>query len=335
MFALSSAQAAATLAAILVGVDIGLIGTRTLNAVVAVIAVTCVLSSWLGNRSARQLPHPPPKTEVGGTVVVPVARPASARPLVRLAAATIARPASGFVVPVIVISPQAAEERFEEAVAMKAEAEAMALSYGVEAESVLRVDSTPAEGIHHTIVERRASLMVVGWKGSSSRREALFGGILDQIVADVGIPTIIGRIDGGPFERIVVGVPMTSTMPAARGSLVLAVETARRLRAEEPRPLEVVVERQNEELRTLATETLAGSYHHDGNDVVTALRERTRPSDLVILPVSPGRRRVPLLAVRIARQLTDNPLLIVLDGSAQRVGDGPEVQVRGAPSLAP
>jgi Kef-type K+ transport system membrane component KefB len=320
MFALSSAQAAATLAAILVGVDIGLIDTTTLNAVVAVIAVTCLFSSWLGNRTARQLPHPPPRTEVGASVVVPVARPDSARPLVRLAA-SLARPDSGFVVPVIVSSPEASEEEFDRTVEMKDEAVSMALSHGVESEGVVRVDSSPSEGIHHTVVERRASLMVVGWKGQTSRREALFGGILDQILTNVPVPTIIGRFGDEPVERIVVAVPVAGTLPAARGSRMLAIETARRLRAEDPRPVTVVTQRHDERLAATTAEVLSGEYVHDPRDVVAALRERSRPGDLVILPDEPGRGRVPQLAARVAAALPETPLLIVLDGAERAVGE--------------
>jgi Kef-type K+ transport system membrane component KefB len=319
MFALSSAQAAATLAAILVGVEIGLIDTTTLNSVIAVIAVTCLLSSWLGNRYARQLPHPPARTEVGATVVVPVARPGSAEPLVRLAA-VLARPDSGFVVPVVVTPPDASEELFERTIQMKDEAVSMALSHGVEAEGVVRVDSSPAAGIHHTVVERRASLMVVGWKGSTSRREALFGGILDHIVSHVDVPTIIGRIGDDPIERTVLAVPSAASTPAGRGSYALAVETTRRLRAEQPHPSVVLSERDDPEVARVATGILEARYVHEPRDVIAALRDLVEPGDVIILPVEPGRGRVPVLAARAANELPDNPLLIVLDAAGRSVG---------------
>lgn len=320
MFALSSAQAAATLAAILVGVNIGLIDTETLNAVVAVIAVTCLLSSWLGNRYARQLPHPPPRTEVGATVVVPVARPESARPLVRLAAA-MARPDSGSVVPLVVARSDDDESGLETTARIKDEAVTMARSFGVESEGVIRVDSSPAAGIHHTIVEHGASLMVVGWKGETGRREALFGGILDHIVSHVDVPQIIGRLEDEPIGRIVIAIPAIATLPAAHGSYVLAVETARRLRAEEPHPTLVISQVDDPEIADVATGVLGGSYRHDPRDTVSALRAHLEPGDLVILASEPGRGRVPEMGARVARELPDHALLIVLDGGARGVGE--------------
>lgn len=320
MTALSSAQAAATLAAVLVGVEIDLIGARTLNAVVVVIAVTCVFSSWLGNRTARQLPHPPPRTEIGSTVVVPVARPDSAGPLVGIAAA-LARPASGLVVPVVVSTPYVPEDTLDSTLRSMREAERLVRSYGVESEGVFRVDSSPAAGIHHTVVERRASLMVVGWKGSTTRREALFGGILDQIVAQGGVPTIIARTGTASPERIVLAVPQSATVPAARGSVVLAVEAVRRLTLDDPRPIVVLTEVDDDELVATTRGVLGAELVHEPLGLDRMLLDHVRRHDLVVLPAEPGLGRVPTEAARIADRLGDTPLLIAIDGHMRGVGD--------------
>lgn len=326
MFALSTAQAAATLAAILVGVRIGLIDTTTLNAVITVIAVTCLLSSWLAGRHARQLPHPLPRAAIGQTVVVPVVRPESSGPLVFLAAA-IARPDSGSVVPVTVAPPAADAATIERIAAMKDEATAMARSHGVEADGIVRIDSSPDAGIRHTVVERGASLMVVGWKGTTSRRQALFGGVLDQIVAHADIPTIIGRIEDEPFERIVIAVPASSATPAGRSSYVTAIETVRRLRVERPCDVLVLAEHDDADVAGIATGVFGGEYRHDQRDVVTGLRRHARATDLIVLPVEPGRERVPRLGAQVARALPDNPLLIVVDGGSRSIDEISDDQV--------
>lgn len=317
MFALSSAQAAATLAAIIVGVEIGLIDERTLNAVIAVIAVTCVVSSWLGGHFARQLPRPPVRTELGATVVVPVARPESTRALVRIAAA-MARSDSGSVVPVTVASPDAGEALLEQLAEARREAESMARSHGVEADGLVRVDASPAAGVRNVVIEHGASLMVVGWKGRTSRRESLFGGILDQIVSQAHVPTIIGRIEDDPVERIVLALPAVAMTPAERGAYVLAVETARRLRIEHGCSVHVIAEQHSDDVADVAERVLKGTYEHDRRHVVASLRA-TRAGDLIVLPVEPGRGRVPELGARVAEAHPDRPLLIILDG-ARRLG---------------
>lgn len=327
MFALSSAQAAATLAAILVGVQIGLIDDRTLNAVIAVIAVTCILSSWLGSRYARTLPAPPPRTEIGATVVVPVARPASARALVRLAA-TMARPDSGLVVPVTVTGDDVDQETLEQVTSNRDEATSMALSHGVEAHGVVRIDAAPDVGIRHTVVEHGASLMILGWKGRTSRRGGLFGGILDRIVAGVDIPTILGRIGDEPVERLVIGVPASMAAPAARGAFRLAVETARRLQREQPCPVVTVAEQHDEGVAQTTADVLDGTYMvARGGDLIAALRREVRTGDLLVLPVTRGRGRVPVLGARIANELPDVPLLVVMDGAAGSLSDIPHARL--------
>lgn len=52
MFSLSAAQAAATLAAIVVGLNVGLLDESTVNAVMMVILVTCVVAPAAASRHA-------------------------------------------------------------------------------------------------------------------------------------------------------------------------------------------------------------------------------------------------------------------------------------------
>src|SRR3546814_4109777 len=61
MFSLSVAQAAATLAAVFVGLEAEIIDSRAVNAVVVVILVTSLLSSLGAARFGSQLPAPPVK----------------------------------------------------------------------------------------------------------------------------------------------------------------------------------------------------------------------------------------------------------------------------------
>ncbi len=61
MFALTTPQAAATLAATLVGYDIGLFGTAVVNAVLVLILVSIVVSTLAAHRFTASAPIPPPR----------------------------------------------------------------------------------------------------------------------------------------------------------------------------------------------------------------------------------------------------------------------------------
>lgn len=319
MFALSTSRAAGTLAIVLVGAEIGLVSTATLNAVVAVIAITCILSSSLSSRYARQLPPPPSRERIGTTVLVPVARPESTRALVAIAAA-MARPDSGFVVPVTVAGDNADEDTLRRVGEAKDQATSMALSHGVEARGVVRIDAAPDLGIRHAAVEHKASLMVLGWTGVHSRREALFGSILDRIVAHVDVPTIIGRVTDDPCERILIVVPTAITTAGGRATFTLAAETARRLRMKSPCPVVVIAQQHDVEFAETSREVVGATYEHRPGELLAILRDEVRPGDLVVLPVTRTRGRVPDLGGRVADALSDTPLLIVMNGTASRVG---------------
>ena len=55
IFGLSNAQAAATLAAVLIGYDLGLFNSNVLNGTVIMILVTCTISSFVTEKAAREL----------------------------------------------------------------------------------------------------------------------------------------------------------------------------------------------------------------------------------------------------------------------------------------
>ncbi len=116
LFSLSSAQAAATLAATVVGFQLGLFDSSVVNAILVVIFVS-VLVSTLAATHATSLLHGGERGEepLGARVVVGVGDPARARAALTVAV-RIARADGGVVMPVLVvpesgpIAPKAARE---------------------------------------------------------------------------------------------------------------------------------------------------------------------------------------------------------------------------------
>ena len=70
VFGLSVAQAAATLAATFVGLEIGLFTTSTVNAVMIVVVVSLILASVFATRSGAKMPKPAADTTRFGRVVL-------------------------------------------------------------------------------------------------------------------------------------------------------------------------------------------------------------------------------------------------------------------------
>lgn len=186
MFSLSSAQAAATLAAVIIGLRIGLVEPSTVNAVVLVILVTCLVSSTAANRYAPRLPKPDDRGDLGETVLVPMADPQFGKQVLQLAT-VIARADAGLVVPLTVLGPHSPREHLEDVRQRNAEAEREILATGADARAVVRIDESPRTGITHAVEEQQATCVVLGWRGHQ-HRGAIFGDIVDATIAHLRVP---------------------------------------------------------------------------------------------------------------------------------------------------
>jgi Kef-type K+ transport system membrane component KefB len=320
MFALSGAQAAATLAAIIVGFEVGLIEEDTVNAVVLVILATCLATSWVAGRVAPSLPRPDRPQPLGDVVVVPVTRPESRVPLVSLAGVMAARD-SGTVIPLTVIGPESDQATVAAVQADTDASEALALAVGAEADGLVRIDSTPSSGILHTLVERRGSLLVLGWKGHSSAKEALFGGIVDQVLQEAPVPMLVGRMAHPAPRGILLSLSEVNTTPSGLPGLDLALAAAARLARHHQVGVRVISETADPVLATAVTAALGVEAVVDERRRSIAVRDHVRDGDLVVVPVKPDRGGLRGVATRIARAVPDHDLLIALDARSHRAAD--------------
>jgi Kef-type K+ transport system membrane component KefB/nucleotide-binding universal stress UspA family protein len=333
MFALSAAQAAATLAAIVVGLQVGLIDTETVNAAMLVILATCVAASLTASRYAPRLERPRSSRHLGEVVVTPVANPATAPALLRFAAA-FARTDGGLIVPLTVATAGGAPGRLTELRTFDDEVLRAAQATGAEADSVLRIDSSPQAGIIHTLHERRASLLVLGWKGRSGHPDALFGGIIDDVLGASPVPTLVVRDATHPIGRILVVIDASVTRPAGHPALRLALHTA----AVTARTLGVdVVVHSNREDPTASqyARDLLGNVpiQHDTRRRSGLVTDLARPDDLVILPAMGDRVRVRALARRVLPAVPDGAGLVVAFDTSPDHAAGP-TRLIGEPSVS-
>jgi Kef-type K+ transport system membrane component KefB len=310
MFALSSAQAAATLAAIIVGLDVGLIDQDTVNAVVLVILVTCVLASVTAGHYAPRLPRPEQQRAVGEIVVVPVANPATAPRLMRLAS-TFAQADAGLVVPVQVVLNGADREDLARARALDHEVLLVAQSAGSEARSVLRIDTSPELGIAHTVLEHQGSMLVLGWKGRSGARDALFGGITDRVLSTTFVPTILSREGATDPRRILLTVDEAVLTPGGLPSLRLAVRAAKVLSEKYGVPVEVVSNADDRSLTATVRSALGVAVAIDHRRRSILVRSLARPTDVIIMPSIADEPNLRAVATRVMRAAPDEAMVLV------------------------
>jgi hypothetical protein len=197
LFALTIPQAAATLAATIVGFDIGLFGVQVVNAVLVLIAASLLLSATITPIFARRLPRPDAGAgRLGRRVMLIIPEDASLRRAVARLAATLAASDDGIVVPVVVShgTRQGDEHAWKQL-------EATLVLLGIDREIADWVDRDVVDGVRHAAHTHRCTAVVI---------DDVDGAIHDQFAATtVGVPVLfVGRLNDRSVLAAVDGQPL-------------------------------------------------------------------------------------------------------------------------------
>lgn len=231
MFSLSVAQAAATLAAVFVGLEAGIIDGRAVNAVVVVILVTSLLSSLGAARYGAQLPVPPMKElTLGQRILVGLPEQGDPSAMVDLAS-RLAAPESGSVLParILDLESRPADVQAKRAAIVET-LEPRILGSGAEVTPIIRLDLTPNAGLLHATIEQQATCLLLGWRGYTARRDAILGEQLDALLALSPVPVMVHRegAESG-IRRVVLAVDPGDLSPSGRRTLDLTLLVSARL----------------------------------------------------------------------------------------------------------
>jgi len=216
MFGMSVPQAAATLAATLVGLQVGLFDEAVLSGAVMMIVVTCVIGPWVVERSGRRVAlqeqqAPLDPGQAPQRILVPISNPATAKDLLDLALMIRSRGSGEPLYPLTVVppDPDRSGENVASAEKMLSHAVAYAAGADVPVIPVTRMDHNFASGIARGVAETRSSTVVVGWDGSRSTRRGIFGSVLDQLLEQTRQQVLVAKL-GHPLNttaRLVVLIP--------------------------------------------------------------------------------------------------------------------------------
>lgn len=303
MFALSNAQAAATLAATIVGFEIGLLDERAVNAVLVVILVTVIVASTVASRaSSRVVPLPPSQLQIGRMVLAPIARPESVEEIMLLAT-WVARADAGQVLPFhVVTAPDSA--RVTAASPLLEAAESSASSLGADVDAVIRVDRSVASGVVNTVIERDASLVLLGWRGETSTHERFFGTLFDDIVARVPCLVAACWLPGREVRRLVLD---DLDGHSSRADGLAARELCSRLSKGSGLPMTVV--------GSAFGDLDPGWQIVDPSETPTSV---LTSGDLVVVPGGSGRSAVGSAAHRLVTSMPELGLIVVHAASPGR-----------------
>lgn len=215
MFGLSVPQAAGTLAATLVGYNLGLFDQGTVNGMIVMILVTCIVGPYTVEKYSRKLallekqkPYEP--SEAPKRILIPIANPKTMKSLLDLAF-VIRGKSTEPIYPLTVARP--IEERSEEAVAegekMLSSAVTYAAGANVPVQLLTRIDRNITLGIVRAIEESRITTVVIGWNGKLSTPQRIFGSVLDHLLEQTDEMVLVSKISDplNTTKRIVLILP--------------------------------------------------------------------------------------------------------------------------------
>ena len=221
MFGLSNAQAAATLAAVLVGYNIilpngeRLLNEDVLNGTVLLILVTCVVSSFITERAARKIAMCEAHLEEERTVeaeriLIPVANPDTIEYLMNLSLLIRDTKQKDNLLALNVINDNNTSEGLELRGKRYLEKAAMiTASADVPLRQITRYDLNIASGIIHTAKEYEVTDVIIGLHRKVNIVDSFFGMLAENLLQGLHREVMIAKflIPINTIRRIIIAVP--------------------------------------------------------------------------------------------------------------------------------
>lgn len=246
MGSLSLPQVAATLAAALVGFQVGLLTEAVFNSVIVLMLVTSVLGPVLTQRFASQLPMPDreadaiappvlpttngyssPQSRQPMTVIVPVHNPATEPYLIEMATLLV-RHQGGIVMPLAIAHASSSLNDAEFSAilqrnrAVLKQAVESSSNLGAKAHPLLRIDQDVALGISYAAKEQDADLVLMGYGDITTLQARLLGNIIDQVFRTSPCPVAVMRLLASPSSLTHILVPIWDILPHTLGMIAFA-----------------------------------------------------------------------------------------------------------------
>jgi hypothetical protein len=193
MLGMSLPQAAATLAATIIGFNIGLFDQSVVNAVLVLILVTIVVATVVTDQAKTRVGAPHMEHQALGKRVLVALQDADQARIGFTIAARVAAPDSGLVRALLECPPTEKRERESSL----RQLHRIGFAVGVDVDPGLLVHPSLAEGIINVVAEHEPSLVLVGQRTASAH--PALGGIGEAVAASVPVPVAILL---GEAERI-------------------------------------------------------------------------------------------------------------------------------------
>lgn len=200
IFGLSSAHAAATLAVILVGYNLGIVDDNILNGTIVLILITCMVASFVtedaGKKVVLQEETDEPKQEKANVqhILVPISNPSTMERLIDFAI-LMKEPKNFFPIVglTVVEDGDQAQPRLLQARKMLEKAITHAASADQKIEITATIDQNITSGIKRVTREMFITDIIMGWPSKTNLADIIFGKTFDSVVNQTNQHVFITR----------------------------------------------------------------------------------------------------------------------------------------------
>jgi len=233
IFGLSVNQAAATLAAVLVGYNIGLFSEAVITGTIMMIAVTCLVGSIVTERAGRNVALREEQAVFDASsaphrIMIPLEGREGAKELLDVALLLREKGSHEPFYPLRVV-PEGSHVEQDVAMAEKVLAHTVvrAMSAGVPVTPLTSVDVNPTSGIVRAGRDNRISMILLGWDGRVSSPTRIFGRTIDGVIERSLQLVMVNRFRRpvNTAQRIVLVLPPFAERQLGFASVIAAVKT--------------------------------------------------------------------------------------------------------------
>ncbi|KGE71463.1 cation:proton antiporter domain-containing protein [Spirochaeta lutea] len=202
LYGLTVNQAAATLAAVLVGFNLGLFSQEIISGTILMIGITCLAGSIITDRRGRQIAlsltqEPSLPRNPGGLtdrILIPQHSKDQTKQLVDLALLLSGGTSTTTLLPMrVALEGSESEKEIAQSEAILAHAVVRILSAGGEAQPVTTLDINVPRGILRALREQRATCLLMPWDGDPAPRYRVFSRTIDQCLSSSTQAALIFR----------------------------------------------------------------------------------------------------------------------------------------------
>ena len=199
MFGLSTSQAAATLAAAIVGNKIGLLNDDVLNGTILLILVTCIVSSITSDRASRKLilsgkALNTPKTVSSKKTLLALANPSMVDRLMDLAL-LVRKENSQIPLSAITVVLDEDKQRQNDGAKVLDQAANIAASVSVPLLTKMRLTTNLAHGIVHEVKENDYRELILGFHKKETANDSFLGNVLPEVLNSLDCQVVMARMN--------------------------------------------------------------------------------------------------------------------------------------------